>query len=117
MTWQRWRSCCYTAAELQVTVKIIIISTLFENRSLTFVVETTTRERERKVSTTNNFQKWEAPNTNKVAGTSHGYGFSTGRNYHTRTHTCEKTRPKPAGIPLPLLFTNCICVCSYCSHS
>ena len=47
MTWQRWRSCCYTAAELQVTVKIIIISILFENRSLTFVLETTTRDLER----------------------------------------------------------------------
>lgn len=37
--------------------------------------------------TANNFRKWEAPNTNKVAGTRHRYGFFVGRNFHTLTRT------------------------------
>ena len=38
--------------------------------------------------------------------TRHGYGFFAGLNSHTRTRTHGKTRAKPAGIPVPVTFTN-----------
>jgi len=38
-------------------------------------------------------------------GTRHGYGFSVGRNFLTQTHTHAKTMGKPAGLPIPLLYT------------
>jgi hypothetical protein len=75
-----------------------------EWKRLTLLLRRRERERQWKM-TANDFRKWEAPNTNKVAGTRHGYGFFGGRNSHTLTRTREKTRTKPTGIPLPLLYT------------
>ena len=38
---------------------------------------------------------------------SHGYGFLPGQNICTRTRTLGKTRRLPAGLPIPVQYTNC----------
>ena len=37
----------------------------------------------------------------KTHNHSHGYGFLVGLDFHTLTHTCEKTGGKPASYPDP----------------